>query len=42
MALGRGTVQLRITQENKENIILVIGNVIYAPECPIRLISPQQ
>jgi hypothetical protein len=42
MALGRGTVQLRINQENKENIILVIYNIIYVPECPIRLISPQQ
>jgi hypothetical protein len=29
-ALCRGTVQLRITQENKENIIIVIYNVIYA------------
>jgi hypothetical protein len=37
-----GTIQLWINQENKENIILVIDNVIYAPECPIRLISPQQ
>jgi hypothetical protein len=27
-ALGRGTVQLKINQENKENIILVIDNVI--------------
>jgi hypothetical protein len=41
-ALGRGTVQLKIHQENKENIILVIDNVIYAPDCPIRLVSPQQ
>jgi hypothetical protein len=41
-ALGRGTVHLRINQENKENIILVIDKVIYAPECPIHLISPQQ
>jgi hypothetical protein len=41
-ALGRGTAQLKIHQENKENIILVIYNVIYAPDCPIRLISPQQ
>jgi hypothetical protein len=41
-SLGRGTVQLKIHQENKENIILVIHNVIYAPDCPIRLISPQQ
>jgi hypothetical protein len=41
-ALGRGTVQLKIHQENKENIILIIDNIIYAPECPIRLISPQQ
>jgi hypothetical protein len=41
-ALGRGTVQINIHQENKENIILVIENVIYAPDCPIRLISPQQ
>jgi hypothetical protein len=32
-ALGRGTVQLKIHQENKENIILVIENVIYAPDC---------
>jgi hypothetical protein len=31
-ALGRGTVQLKIRQENKENIILVIYNVIYAPD----------
>jgi hypothetical protein len=41
-ALGRGTVQLKKHQENKENIILVIDNVIYAPYCPIRLIRPQQ
>jgi hypothetical protein len=41
-ALGRETVQLKIHQENKDNIILVIDNVIYAPYCPIRLISPQQ
>jgi hypothetical protein len=41
-ALGRGTVQLKVHQENKENIILIIYNLIYAPECPIRLISPQQ
>jgi hypothetical protein len=41
-ALGRGTVQLKINQENKENIILIIDNVIYAPYCPIRLISPQK
>jgi hypothetical protein len=41
-ALGRGTVQLKIHQNNTDNIILVIGNVIYAPDCPIRLISPQQ
>jgi hypothetical protein len=40
--LGRETVQLKIHQENKENIILVIDNVIYAPDCPMRLISPQQ
>jgi hypothetical protein len=41
-ALGRGTIQLKIQQENQENIILIIDNVIYAPDCPIRLISPQQ
>jgi hypothetical protein len=41
-ALGRGIVQLKIQQENQENIILIIDNVIYAPDCPIRLISPQQ
>jgi hypothetical protein len=41
-ALGRGTIQLKIQQENHENIILIIDNVIYAPDCPIRLISPQQ
>jgi hypothetical protein len=41
-ALGRGTVQIKIHQENKESIILVIDNFIYAPDCPIRLISPQQ
>jgi hypothetical protein len=40
--LGIGTVQLKMHQENKEIIILVIDNVIYAPNCPIRLISPQQ
>jgi hypothetical protein len=34
-ALGRGTVQLKIHQEKKENIMLVIDNVIYAPYCPI-------
>jgi hypothetical protein len=41
-ALGRGTIQLKIHQENKDNIILVIDNVIYAPDFPIWLISPQQ
>jgi hypothetical protein len=41
-ALGRGTVQLKIHQENKGNIVLVTDNVIYAPDCPIRLINPQQ
>jgi hypothetical protein len=41
-ALGRGTVQLKIHQENKDNIILVIDYVIYAPDCPIRLIIPKQ
>jgi hypothetical protein len=30
------------TPRKKENIILVIDNVIYAPDFPIRLISPQQ
>jgi hypothetical protein len=42
MALGRGTAQLKIHKEKKENTILIIDNVIYAPECPIRQISPQQ
>jgi hypothetical protein len=41
-ALGRGTIQLKIQQENQENIILIIDNVIYAPDFPIRLISQQQ
>jgi hypothetical protein len=41
-ALVRGTVQLKIHRENKDNIILVINNVIYAPDCPTRLIGPQQ
>jgi hypothetical protein len=41
-ALGRGTIQLKIQQENQENIIMIIDNVIYAPDCPIRLIIPQQ
>jgi hypothetical protein len=44
-ALGKGSVQLKIHQENKENkenIILIIDNVIYAPVCPIHPISPQQ
>jgi hypothetical protein len=31
-ALGRGTVQLKIHQNNTDNIILVIDNVIYAPD----------
>jgi hypothetical protein len=34
-ALGRGTVQPKIHQNNTDNIILVIDNVIYAPDCPI-------
>jgi hypothetical protein len=41
-ALGRGTVQLKKSQEDKEKIILIIDIIIYAPGCPIRLISPQQ
>jgi hypothetical protein len=40
--LGRGTIQLKIYQNNTQNIILVIDNVIYATDCPIRLIGPQQ
>jgi hypothetical protein len=30
-ALGRGTVQLKVHQENKENIILIIDNASYIP-----------
>jgi hypothetical protein len=41
-ALGRGTIQLKIQQNNQETIILIIDNVIYAPDCPVRLIIPQQ
>jgi hypothetical protein len=41
-SLGRGPVQLKTHQENKENIILIIDNAIYAPYFPISLISPQQ
>jgi hypothetical protein len=41
-ALGRVTVQIKIHQNNTDNIILVIDNVIYAPDRPIRIISPQQ
>jgi hypothetical protein len=40
--LGRGTVQLKIQQENQEHIILIIDNVIYASDCLIRLTSPEQ
>jgi hypothetical protein len=40
--LGRGTIQLKKQQENQETIILIRDNVICAPDCPIRLISPQQ
>jgi hypothetical protein len=42
MALGRITIQLSIEQENQETKILTIDSVIYAPDCPIRQISPQQ
>jgi hypothetical protein len=42
IALGLGTVQLKINQTNKEPILLIINNVIYAPDCPICLVSPQQ
>jgi hypothetical protein len=31
-ALSRGTIQLRIKQENQETTILIIDNVIYAPD----------
>jgi hypothetical protein len=41
-ALGRVIVQLKIHQNDTDNIILVIDNVIYASNFPIRLISPQQ
>jgi hypothetical protein len=34
-ALGRGIIQLKVKQKNKEPIILVIDNVIYAPECTV-------
>jgi hypothetical protein len=41
-ALVRGTLQLKIHQNDTDNIILVKDNVIYAPDCHIRLIIPQQ
>jgi hypothetical protein len=41
-SLDRVTIHFKIRQENKDNIVLVIDNVIYAPDFPIRLISPQQ
>jgi hypothetical protein len=42
-ALGRGTIQLKINQTNKEPITLIIDNVVlYAPYCPIRLVNQQQ
>jgi hypothetical protein len=41
-ALGRGTVQLQIKQDNQEPLIPVTDIIIYAPDFPIRLISPQQ
>jgi hypothetical protein len=34
-ALCRGTVQLKIQQENQENVIMILDKVIYAPDCPI-------
>jgi hypothetical protein len=34
-AIGRGTMKIKIKQENQET-------TIYAPDCPIRLISPQR
>jgi hypothetical protein len=39
-AIGRGTIQLKIIQENEGTTILVVDNVIYAPDCPLRLINP--
>jgi hypothetical protein len=41
-ALRRETIQLRIKQQNQETTTPVIDNAIYAPDCPIRLICPQQ
>jgi hypothetical protein len=41
-ALGRGTIQLRVKQNEKEPIMLIIDNIIHAPDCPVRLLSPQQ
>jgi hypothetical protein len=41
-APGRVTIQLRIKQESQETTISIIENVIYAPDCLIRLISPHQ
>jgi hypothetical protein len=42
--LGRGAIQLIMKQESQETttIIIIIENVIHAPDCPIRLIGPQQ
>jgi hypothetical protein len=39
---GRGTIQLKVKQKDKDPIILIIDNVIYAPDCPVQLLSPQQ
>jgi hypothetical protein len=41
-ALGRGNIQLKINKENKDNVILIIDNVIYEPGCPFGRISPKQ
>jgi hypothetical protein len=38
----RNHTKLRIKQESQETTIIIINNVIYAPDCPLGLISPQQ
>ena len=41
-AVGHGTIKLRVQEDEGSMCDLLIHNVLYVPECPVNLLSPQR
>ena len=39
--LGTGTVEYRVKEDSANDVIIRISDVLYVPQCPVRLICPQ-